>query len=94
MKVTENVEGLQPALDLMIKHAQAGRGGSSGQVACAKIILALADGEKCDFEVLDKLYGKEAEAAATVLAAYLRYGESVFAGTVGSQIDQFKPYFA
>jgi len=77
----------------MIKHAQAGRGGSSGQVACAKIILALADGEKCDIDVLDKLYGETAEAAAIVLTAYLRHGESMFSGPVGSQIDQFKPYF-
>jgi len=94
MTLEEKLEELKAATDLMFMHALAGRGGSGGQIACARIILALADDQPCDLSVLSNLHGKTADAAGTLIDAYIRYGRSAVFDSKEQQIFQIKAAFA
>jgi hypothetical protein len=76
------IEKISSALDLMIGCAKKGRGGSSGELACGRVLLALYDERPCDMQELWYLSGDTATAMAVVLDTWLNMSDrhSLFAG--------------
>jgi hypothetical protein len=90
MTTDEMIHDLSVATDLVIANASSGRGGSSGELACAKIILALADDQPCDLRVLSDLHGDAADAVGKVITAHLQYGRDILFTGRQQQIDKIK----
>jgi hypothetical protein len=76
------IEKISSALDLMIGCAKKSPGGSSGELACGKVLLALYNERPCDMQQLWYLSGDTARAAAVVLDTWLNMSDrhSLFAG--------------
>jgi hypothetical protein len=90
MSVEKEIQRLNDALQTVLAAAEAGRGGSSGQRACSRLVLALADDQPCDMSVLRDVHGELADAVGVVISGCLDHGSHVIFDGFQERVSDIK----